>query len=161
LTINRYKKIILLCVFLWVCITAFGCNYSASNEPTESIPPTAVVLEQPTATATMQPSPTPEPELVVLLAPAGSDSAKLEELQAILSLLVDRDGLKLETRKEIITGGVDPNVRLVVILPPYPDTPNLALEYPDTSFLAVGFSVFSWLYRCSGYEGLACGGDNA
>ena len=139
LTMRRLIKIIHLGMIFFLWIGVAGCNPSSTVEPTE--PP---VLETspaalPTATSTMVPTPTTQPPLVILLVPPGSDSVQLGELQAVLADLTSRDGLRFETRKEIIEGGIDESVQLVVILPPYPEIVELAALYPQTNFLAIGF----------------------
>jgi hypothetical protein len=139
LTTQRFIKIIHLGMIFFLWIGLAGCNSPSPIEPTE--PP---VLETspaalPTATATMAPTPTAQPPLVILFAPQGSDPAQLEGLQAVLTDLTAKDGLRFETRKEIVEGGIDESVQLVVVLPPYPEIAQLAALYPQTNFLAIGF----------------------
>jgi hypothetical protein len=136
---NRFKVIIYLGTFVLVFIGLVGCNSSPTTVPTETPVPTTNPVGIPTATQTLTPTATSEPSLVILLAPPGSDLSQLEELQPVLDKLASESGMRLETRKEIVEGGINLSVKLVVVLPPYQGLSDLALRFPETNFLAVGF----------------------
>jgi len=136
---SNHGKIVLLFLFLCISSIFIGCNNNPPGAETEGIPTETSSELQPTATFSPIPSPTAEPPLVILLAPVGSDKTILEEMQAIFGDLTAREGFRLETRKEIIEGGINENVELVVILSPYQDILGLISKYPETIFLAIGF----------------------
>jgi len=136
---SNHGKIVLLFLFLCISSISIGCNNNSPGSETEAIPTETSIVLQPTMTLSPIPSPTVEPPLVILLAPAGSDKTILEEMQAILEDLTAREGFQLETRKEIIEGGINENVKLVVILSPLLEMLDLISEYPETIFLAIGF----------------------
>jgi hypothetical protein len=130
-------------LFLLVSILLVGCT----SQPTEIIPSAAVeTLAQeasPTALVTLpaEPTETPTPlppSRALLLAPPGADLALADELEAGLRPALEQAGVSLERLPGLKAAGIQPDVRLVVVLPPDPGVAGLAAAAPQAQFLAVG-----------------------
>jgi hypothetical protein len=76
-----------------------------------------------------------------LLTPADSDQQLAAELNPIIGGFIRDQGLRYQVLPGL-TGEdyVRDEYRIVVALPPYPDIAELAQNFPDTKFLAVGFN---------------------
>ncbi|MEA3440474.1 MAG: hypothetical protein U9R58_09335, partial [Chloroflexota bacterium] len=102
------------------------------EEPTLEVAPTVVTI----------PTPTESSEIVILLAPPGTEADNAADLQSVLEELSERDNLELQTVSQLSSSDINEDVRLVVVLPPDPGVRALATAAPHTQFLAVGIPGF-------------------
>lgn len=141
----KYQRVWSLCaqilgIFLIsaLLLAASGCKAPAgqiqSTDPATIEPPDPQLLT-PTILADTA---TPEPNMVVLLAPVGADPQALEDSQTVLSELALEQGFGFETRTELAQLELEPEVRIMAILPPDPGAANLAAANPQVQFLGIG-----------------------
>lgn len=128
--------LLLLAVFL------AGCAPQTNPQPSPTqAAATLDALVQPSAapTATVAPSPTPLPGKVILAAPAGSDSAAgtSAAVQAALAELSTGDGLALETAADLQPAALGQDARVVVLLSPPANLPELLSAAPQAQFLVI------------------------
>ncbi len=131
---NKYK------IIYWLLIAVFiltGCR--SGDETGEAIDPG--VLETLLPTDLPVDTPTPLAPVGVLLTPAGSDQQLVAELNTIIGGYIRDQGLRYQVLADLTSGDfVRDEYRIVVVLPPYPGIAELAQNFPDTKFLAVGFN---------------------
>lgn len=133
---------LLACLLFLSLITACG---TATAEPA-ILTTTPDTVEEPTLEVTPTvvtiPTPTESSEIVILLAPPGSEADNAADLQSVLEELSERDNLELQTVSQLSSSDINEDVRLVVVLPPDPGVRALATAAPHTQFLAVGIPGF-------------------
>lgn len=126
----------------WLILGIFllaGCQAGSGSE-------TEIVTDQ-QATGIIEPTdlpidtPTPLAPVGVLLTPAGSDQDLVDELNSLIGGYIRDEGL----RYQVLTNLTDEDFqrdqfRIVVVLSPYPGITEMALNNPETRFLAVGFN---------------------
>jgi hypothetical protein len=104
---------------------------------TTSVGETPEIQADPTQQAAATPTPSPMPtetqeaELVVLLAPEGSDPGEVEVLRSALEEPIHQAGLSWEIRSEI--DPQDAALKLVIALPPDTGIADLAASAPGTN----------------------------
>lgn len=117
--------ILLLAVFV---LTA--CAPAARNNPTAL--PTAEVTPTPADTAT----PTPAPERVILVAP-DENAPQAQAAREMLAELAGSAGMGLEVRPAVDPGEIAPGWKLVVLLTPPANLPQLLAAAPQTQFVVI------------------------
>ena len=112
-----------------------GCSFPlGESTPTQVTEPT--VTRSPTPTKTQTPTLTPLPPVGVLLAPAGSATELSAEMQSLLADWIPDLGYRFQVRPSLSQSDfIRDDIRLVVILPPYPEAENLVQDHPETRFL--------------------------
>ncbi|MEA3441226.1 MAG: hypothetical protein U9R58_13190, partial [Chloroflexota bacterium] len=92
---------LLACLLFILLITACG---TVTAEP-EKLTTTPDTVEEPTLevapTVVTIPTPTESSEIVILLAPPGSEAEKAADLQSVLEELSERDNLELQTVSQL------------------------------------------------------------
>ena len=101
-------------------------------------------------------APTPERSKVVLLALPGGDPDRAIAVQEVLDELAADEGLTVEMRSELPGMQLEPDVRLVVALPPDPGVVELAAANLDVPVLALGIPG---VQPAANLSVLASGGD--
>jgi len=128
-----------ICAVVIICLAWL---LAACDKASPSLAPTNTTFPNPTATQTLvpttQPSATPTPPTLVILAPAGANQAFTNLLQANLTDIANRAGMRLQVRGGLSGSDLDASLKLVVALPPDPGLAQLASAAPQTQFLAVG-----------------------
>jgi len=127
-------------IIYWLIMGVFiltGCR--SCEETGQIIDPGVLEPSQPTDLPVD--TPTPLAPVGVLLTPAGSD----QELAADLNTIIGSYIRDQELRYQVLTDLTDEDFvrdeyRIVVALPPNPGIAELAQNFPDTKFLAVGFN---------------------
>ncbi|MFC2053265.1 hypothetical protein ACFLV7_03060 [Chloroflexota bacterium] len=138
--IGRFNLFKALSVLLTIIILgAAACNSETQKTATQTGSAETIAL-LPTDTPTPAPSPTALQPLVILYAPPGSDDSLVNDLQSELSELAAQDGLRFDTRSQMLESDFEEDLRLVVVLPPDPGVLNLTQSYPQVQFLAIGIS---------------------
>ena len=133
-------KVMIACLASGLLISA--CSSRPGTAPVgtvTTVTETAVSLTSqviPTATRTA-PTPTPAPQTAILVAPSGSDQVLVERLKTIMEQQASASGLALQVKDRLVTGDLQPGVRLVVGVPPDPGLASLAAGAPSTQFVAV------------------------
>lgn len=133
-------RILLVGIFLGM-LALSACN---SSRPTLSpTPPAATDAAAPFTETPLPPqaTSTPPANKVVLLAPAGADPALALNVQQVVAELAAQDGLAFETLAEITQLDLDPEILLMVLIPPDSGTANLAAANPQVQFLTVGMDA--------------------
>jgi hypothetical protein len=118
---KNYLLILALALLLSACGT----------KTTPSIEPTAM------ATSTPEPSPTPAKPMAILIIPADMPDSDSKLYQKTVYDLAQQSGLHFQVRNTLTPAELDPNVKVVVALPPDPGIAALAASAPQTQFLAV------------------------
>ncbi len=119
-------------------LAASGCKAPANqNLPTPEVTFESTDLLPPTPTAAAAAA-TPEPNRVVLLAPEIADPQSVAEAQTVLSELASEEGFEFETRTELSQLELEPEIRIMAVLPPDPGLANLAAANPQVQFLGIG-----------------------
>jgi hypothetical protein len=140
LIIGRFNVFKALSVLLSIIVLgAAACNSETQKTATQTVPVETVAL-LPADTPTPAPSPTALQPLVILYAPPGSDDLLVNDLGSELSELAAQDGLRFDTRSQMLGSDFEEDLRLVVVLPPDPGVLNLTQTYPQVQFLAIGIS---------------------
>ncbi len=129
-----------------VMIFSLGMAACSPGLPVISVPPEPETLPSETAEeAEIHPvAPTPSatieplPERVILLAPPESNPLLLEEVQAVIEELVEREGYLLEIIPSLSPEQITPDVHMVIGLPPDPGLERLAEAASETKFFAIG-----------------------
>ena len=134
---NVFKALLVLLTILVLGTAA--CNSESQKTATQTGLVETVALLQ-TDTPTTSPSPTALHPLVILYAPPGSDASLVDDLGSELSELAAQDGLRFDTRSQMLESDFEEDLRLVVVLPPDPGVLNLTQTYPQVQFLAIGIS---------------------
>ena len=134
---NVFKALLVLLTILVLGTAA--CNSESQKTATQTGLVETVALLQ-TDTPTTSPSPTALQPLVILYAPPGSDASLVDDLGSELSELAAQDGLRFDTRSQMLESDFEEDLRLVVVLPPDPGVLNLTQTYPQVQFLAIGIS---------------------
>jgi len=143
---NRRCKIFPAIGFILYLILISACNSATPTPSTLPQNPTVPSVSPPAsqqaleATQTAAPSATAEANRVVLLALPGGDPAEALMVQGVLNELAVQEGLSFETRSELDRLELEPDLRLVVAMPPDPGLANLASANPGIQFLAVGIA---------------------
>ena len=138
LIIDRFNVFKALSVLVTIVVLGIAaCNSETRVTATPTLPAESVALLQ-TDTPTPSPSPTALQPLVILYAPPGSDDSLVNDLGSELSELAAQDGLRFDTRSQMLESDFEEDLRLVVVLPPDPGVLNLTHEYPQVQFLAIG-----------------------
>jgi hypothetical protein len=113
---------------------------ACSSLPTPKITPT--VTSQPAstlaATPTLNPTATPAPPVAVLLASPAADQALVKQLQTALNDVITIAGLRWQVQQQLAANALEPELRLVVAVPPDPGLAALIAAAPHTQFLTVG-----------------------
>lgn len=139
--IVNWKPRDFLCMIFILLLLLIGLSACRVKE-TEAIDPiltTVVTTNEPILpTDTPVPSPTPQPGVVILLAPAGSDTGMAVAAKDLLTELAMGDGLIFQESMELSPEVWESDVRLLVALAPDPGLSALAAEHPNTQFLAIG-----------------------
>jgi hypothetical protein len=140
LIIGRFNVNKALLVLLTIIVLgAAACNSETQKTATQTRPAETVAL-LPADTPTPAPSPTALQPLVILYAPPGSDDSLVNDLGSELSELSAQDGLRFDTRSQMLESDFEEDLRLVVVLPPDPGVLNLTQIYPQVQFLAIGIA---------------------
>ena len=140
LIIGRFNVFKALSVLLTIVVLgSAACNSETLKTATQTRPAETVAL-LPADTPTPAPSPTALLPLVILYAPPGSDDSLVNDLGSELSELAAQDGLRFDTRSQMLESDFEEDLRLVVVLPPDPGILNLTQTYPQVQFLAIGIS---------------------
>lgn len=122
-----------------LCLLAATACSSKPESPSLTTPDvTAAITAPPVPTQTTGPTSTVEPKTVVLLASEGSDPADALTIQTLLGELSATAGMSLETWSVFPQLELNPEVRLMVVLPPDPGVSNLVAANPQVQFLAIG-----------------------
>jgi len=127
-------------IIYWLLIGVFILTGCRSGEETgQVIDPGVLEPSQPTDLPVD--TPTPLAPVGVLLTPAGSDQQLAADLNTIIGSYIGDQ----ELRYQVLTDLTDEDFardeyRIVVALPPNPGIAELAQNFPDTKFLAVGFN---------------------
>ena len=140
LIIGRFNVFKALLVLLTIIVLGTAaCNSESQKTATQTGLVETVALLQ-TDTPTTSPSPTALQPLVILYAPPGSDASLVDDLGSELSELAAQDGLRFDTRSQMLESDFEEDLRLVVVLSPDPGVLNLTQTYPQVQFLAIGIS---------------------
>jgi hypothetical protein len=133
------------CAIRWLIILAMLIMGSGCRSKPADSPPAVVQTVMPSVPAatlpsqdTPQPSPTVAPSKVVLLTLPGADPQLAANLQTVLAELTAQDGLTLDVRTQLTGLDLEPEVGMLVAVPPDPGILNLAAANPQVQFLAVG-----------------------
>jgi hypothetical protein len=133
-----YKLRRLLLIFIGVVLLLSPAACSPSEPAETSVPeetPVATETEIPTVIAST-PTLSRGESVVILLTTADSDRYALTQIENNLNALVEEAGLKSETQ-EMSSFQMMSNVSLVIGIGDGIDINNLAIEYPEVSFVAV------------------------
>ena len=130
----------------WIIYLGFVLLISACSSPTETetIPSaTSTVASESTPvvatpTKTQAITPTSQSASVILITPSGVDPQLASDVETALTDLTAEDNLELQVLNDPPAEGFGGYIRLVVVLPPDPGVRDLAEEFPDTQFLAIG-----------------------
>ena len=100
---------------------------------------TTPTVVEPTSTATSAPEPTATQAnpMVILVIPADLPDSISELYQTTIYDLARQSGLRFQVRNALTQAELEPNVKVVVALPPDPGIASLAAAAPGTQFLAV------------------------
>ncbi|MDP1547575.1 MAG: hypothetical protein Q8L87_16325, partial [Anaerolineales bacterium] len=122
--------------FLFVILIVAILSACGGNEPAEIPPPTVVPTHTPEPPATM--IPTPSSPLALLVIPEGMDKFSSDLYQKTVYDLAQESGFRFQVRNALTAEDVaDPNLKVVVALPPDPGVATLAPSAPGVQFLAV------------------------
>ncbi len=124
-------KIILLAICALLVFSS-GCGLIKANQPT----PTPTLFPTPLST------PTALPARAILIAPNGADATLLNEAQTILTELTSSSGLLFETRTEINSKEITPDVKILVFLIHPENLGTLSNAAPKTQFAVI--SDLNW-----------------
>ena len=127
-------------ILILACLILLACSSPTPETPAPSTPsPAATEITETTAPSeTPSPPPTRSTEIAILLAPPGSDPGQVEGLQATLAELASGAGLDFQLHSSLTPAELDPNLRVLVALPPDPGLETLAASAPGTQFLGIG-----------------------
>jgi hypothetical protein len=114
-------------LLLTVALVLSACG--AKTTPTPD--PTATATSAPEATAT------PPNPMAILVVPADLPDSLSKTYQQTVYELARESGLHFQVRNALTPAELDPNVKVVVALPPDPGIASLAAAAPQTQFLAV------------------------
>lgn len=128
---NLPTLILLLAILLGAC-TPRPASLPSTTQAAETQP--AAVTPDAAPSATPQPSPTPQPGKVILVAPVGSDSAAV---QAALAELSEAEGLDLEMLTDLQPAALGQDARVVVLLAPPANLPELLAAAPQAQFAVI------------------------
>lgn len=130
--IRTFATIFFLSILLAACS-------SESNVTEENPTPVLTVLSTETSTPTEPPPPTAtvQPPLVLLIASPEGDQTQVDELQFTLSELSNAEGFRFQVRPTLTIGELTPDVRIVVVVPPFSGLTDLAVSAPQTQFVGV------------------------
>jgi hypothetical protein len=128
------RKIIVL-FLLFALISACAPADPTPAVPDESSTPAPTQPPVPTA----GPTPTLPPPLAILLIPADMNEVLSREYQAAIYDLAQAAGLRYQVRNSLSVEdlALEPNLRVVIALPPVDGLPQLAAAAPQTQFLAI------------------------
>ncbi len=127
-------------IIYWLLVGIFilsGCR--SGGETGQVIDPE--VLETPLTTDLPVNTPTALAPVGVLLTPADSDQQLAADLNTIIGGYIRDQGLRYQVLRSLTGDDFErDDYKIVVSLPPNPDIAELAQNFPDTKFLAVGFN---------------------
>lgn len=125
-------------VFLLILVLVSACAPVATPAPEISQEAT---LSVPTATPapTAGPTPTLPPPLAILLVPADFNQSLSQEYQTATYNLAQAAGLRYQVRNSLSLEdlSLEPNLKIVIALPPVESLPQLAAAAPQAQFLAI------------------------
>ena len=133
-------------IFLFLVLFLFACDGEISETSQVISPTTLPASPLPEVTSTNENVETVESstaisELGILFAPPDSDQNLKQDLQSMLSEWAQDDGLQFNMRDTLSAEDFEKeDIRWVVALDPAPNLLDLAVNAPETTFLAVGVS---------------------
>jgi len=124
---------ILFVILIISLLTACAPSAAATPNPDETLAPT----ETPRPTA--GPTPTLPPPLAVLVIPADLNEDTSKAYQSAVYDLAQAAGLRFQVRNSLSVEDIalEPNLKIVIALPPDPGFASLAAAAPQAQFLAV------------------------
>lgn len=130
---NKKGTIVILLITLFCFLT--GCSLLIT-EPTS----TAVIIPSKTSTLTptktQTPTLTPLPPVGILLLPESANPEVSKEMQSLLSSWIPELGYRFQIRPSLSPTDFErDDIRLVVVIPPYPEVEELVHNQPETQFL--------------------------
>lgn len=126
----RVKQILIL-ILIMALLAACGGNNTAEVQP-----PTVIPSHTPPPTATT--IPTLSTPLALLILPVDMDKATSDLYQKTVYDLAFASGFRFQVRNGITPEDLaDPNLKVVIALPPDPGVVNYAATVPNVQFLAV------------------------
>lgn len=131
LKIKALKQALLACLILSALLA--GCRGAPAAPPT----PQAPAAEAETATPAIPPTPTPQPGVTVLVAPAETDPAVLNAIQALLTDLSQTAGQNLELRGDLQPGDLQAEMKQIFFLTPPANLQDLLNTAPQSQFVVV------------------------
>jgi len=134
LKINASRWIIPIVIF---SLLVAGCDQFKSKPTQTPILPSVTPTQPPTETPLPTPTATSLPPLAVLLAPPGSDATQVQTLQSALNDPITAAGLRWQVRPSLSQVDFNPELRLVIVLPPDPGVAAMAGAASQTQFLSV------------------------
>lgn len=130
------KKIYWLLLFVLIpAVLLAGCSNSPALTATQA-PQATSTLPQAAVTSTPAPSPTSPATKVLFVAPAQA-GPQANSLQAALNDLSGKSGLTLASLPALQKSDLAPDVKVVVLLAPPADLPDLLAAAPQVQFVVV------------------------
>ena len=124
------KQILLILLF---AILLAGCGGKTATETSEV--PTLVPPETAVPESTL--IPTPGIPLALLVVPADMDQETSDTYQTLVYNLAQSSGMRFQVRNTLTEADLEPDLRVVIALPPDPGLMALAPAAPQAQFLAV------------------------
>jgi hypothetical protein len=111
---------------------------SCAPRTTATPAPVGISTVTPVPTASVTPIDTP---LVILVLPADMDQAASDQYQKLIYDLAQANGMRFQVRNTLAFSDIEFEglaLKVVIVLPPYPDLASLVAAAPGVQFLAVG-----------------------
>ena len=136
---EKFKHLKLSHLIFWaILILSVASCAPNSDVPTESPAESQVAVD---LTETMSPSPTAEAAelepIVILVASPEADPTSIAQTESTLLSLTQDSELMLETRANLNPGMLTTNVKIVVGVGPGLDLNSMAMDAPQTAFVAI------------------------
>lgn len=122
---------IFITILILLPVLAAACSGGETSLPTSvptPITPTAVPVT---------PTPTTPPGKVILVANPDTPADWMQSGQALLTELAGTSGMVFETRQTLQAGEIGPDWKIVVLLSPLPNLPELLSVAPQVQFLVL------------------------
>ena len=147
---GRIRSFFKIAILLLYSLFLISCIVPLNGSPLSSTPQTTHPQSTPKLTAshtqdtskegTTTPTPGKFVPQVVFVIPPGADLVLADQLQNVLNNLASQSGYLFETRSSLAVGDLNPNLSIVVAMPPDPGLADLVASAQATQFLGINIS---------------------
>lgn len=126
-------------VFTIITLLLSGCNLSVTQSA-QTATPASTNTPSPTATLVATSTPTPPPSTALFIIPPQADQPLASEIKPTLEQLAKGSGMRFSVQSGLDARDLTPEVKVVVLLPPFDSLESLASAAMTTQFIALGFA---------------------